>query len=235
MLQAFETQQPQTGGDPSFKALQDLLEAAEPAGAAANVLVFLLLKASPADQLPQVLSQPCSRPPTCQLRLLHEGFPMSAWWRCCVTDVEPVPWMPCHQCMRQAQDGAVAMPIWMISACRGWTLWQVAALQQAYCSRCARTRRSAWRCWRVRQLLRLHWQHQIQLESHSRQREVLHQRLASLPLKRKDQLHLRYSEVAPRLLAPAMRMLIPCWWCSGSSTHWIVRWKCCATDAAVQT
>jgi hypothetical protein len=54
MLQACKTQLPQTGGDSSFKTLQGLLEAAEPAGAAANVLVFLLLKASPADQLPQV-------------------------------------------------------------------------------------------------------------------------------------------------------------------------------------
>jgi hypothetical protein len=81
MLQAFETQ-PQTDGAPAFKTLQGLLDAAEPAGAAANVLVFLLLKASPADQLPQVLSQPCSRPPTCRLWLLHEGFSMSAWWRC---------------------------------------------------------------------------------------------------------------------------------------------------------
>jgi hypothetical protein len=53
-LQAFETQLPQTGGDSSVISLQGLLEAAEPAGAAANVLVFLLLKASPADQLPQV-------------------------------------------------------------------------------------------------------------------------------------------------------------------------------------
>ena len=57
MSQAFETQQPQTDEGPTFRTLQGLLEAAEPAGAAANVLAFLLLKASPADQLQQVRDQ----------------------------------------------------------------------------------------------------------------------------------------------------------------------------------
>jgi hypothetical protein len=141
--------------------------------------------------------------------------------------------MPCHQCMRQAQDDAIAMLIWMNSACRGWTLWRVAALQQAYCSRCARTQCSAWRCWRARQLLRLCRRHQIQLRVHNRQQEPPHQQLAVWLLKRKARLCQQRSALASKALVPAMRMLIPCWWCSGSSTHWIVCWKCCATDAAV--
>lgn len=77
MLQVMDMQQRQTGGDPTFTDLQRLLEAAEPAGAAANVLVFLLLKASPADQLPQVCHHSFHRPPTCLSWLLQERSQMN--------------------------------------------------------------------------------------------------------------------------------------------------------------
>jgi hypothetical protein len=54
IAQGYETQLPQPGSDITITTLHSLLEAAETAGAAANVLVFLLLKASPADELRQV-------------------------------------------------------------------------------------------------------------------------------------------------------------------------------------
>jgi hypothetical protein len=143
------------------------------------------------------------------------------WWRrclgCLVIDA-------CGNCMQ------LQSPTYMISACRGWTLWRVAASQQTYCSRSERTRHGAWCCWRVRQLLRLRWQHQFQLHTHHRQQELLHQRVAPLLLKRKARLCRRMSAVAP-----AMRTSMRCWWCSGSFTPWIVCWRRCSIDATVLT
>lgn len=99
MPQAFETQQPQMDEGPTFRTLQSLLEAAEPAGAAANVLAFLLLKASPADQLPQVWNSD-----SLNARVLH-AFP-----GCCMSALTRVQLNECiAACVSLRTDGTSAL------------------------------------------------------------------------------------------------------------------------------